>query len=316
MRSQKQCGIHILILMLTLILTKETNKTEQNKQNETKVLDSEENEKEPNQVLLPNNTNNISINQRNGESYIEVDDDEVQNIEIESIEFVEPLDLTVTEMDMILLCAFISQTALKKNYSQDIIDIAERIGEPNIKHVHDKIGFSFFNVCLTNIDNETVNKYISNLTYHNNFVWEKKFDDYIKLDKEKYQNISDVKFSIDDQIISQVVRQANEEFEKKKKEKNKNSKNSKNTINKKENINKIENNYKNDKIKNIKVVNNSIFNEIIFFFGFGFTLVIFFYVLKCMKKETKSNDDKDKNIYKDKNIDKNSKKKNKKKKVD
>ena len=311
MRSQKQCGIHILILMLTLILTKETNKTEQNKHNETKVLDSEKpNEKELNQVLLPNNTNNISINQRNGESYIEVDDDEIQNIEIESIEFVEPLDLTIQEMDMILLCAFISQTALKKNYSQDIIDIAERVGEPDIKKVHDKIGFSFFNICITNIDNETVSKYISNLTYHNNFVWEKKFDDYIKLDKEKYQNISDIKFSIDDQIISKVVKQANEEFEKKKKEKNKNTKN---TINKKENIN----NYKNSKIKNIKVVNNSIFNEIIFFFGFGFILIIFFYVLKwCRKKETKSNDDKDKNIHKDKNRDKNSKMKNKKKKVD
>ena len=311
MRSQKQCGIHILILMLTLILTKETNKTEQNKHNETKVLDSEKpNEKELNQVLLPNNTNNISINQRNGESYIEVDDDEIQNIEIESIEFVEPLDLTIPEMDMILLCAFISQTALKKNYSQDIIDIAERVGEPDIKKVHDKIGFSFFNICITDIDNETVSKYISNLTYHNNFVWEKKFDDYIKLDKEKYRNISDVKFSIDDQIISKVVKQANEEFEKKKKEKNKNTKN---TINKKENIN----NYKNSKIKNIKVVNNSIFNEIIFFFGFGLILVIFFYVLKWFrKKETKSNDDKDKNIHKDKNKDKNSKNKNKKKKVD
>jgi len=305
MKFQKLIGIDLLILILSLILSQETNQSEPNKQNETKILDSDEsNEQEKPQELIPNNsdTDNISISNKNGENYIEVDDDEIQNIEIESIEFEEPLDLSVEEMDMILLCAFISQTALKNNYSQDIRDIAERVGEPDIKKVHDKIGFSFFNVCLINIDNVTVNKYISNLTYHNNFEWEKKFDDYIKLDKDKYQKLSDVKFSFDDQIISKVIKQANEEFEKKKKNKNKNKKNN---INKKENIN----NYKSN--KNTNVINNSILNEIIFFIGFGIIMIIFFYVIHwCRKKDEKPNNDKDKNI------DKKDKKKNKKKKVD
>ena len=304
---QKLIGIDLLILILSLLLSQETNQSEPNKQNETKILHSDEsNEQEKPQELIPNNsdTDNISISNKNGENYIEVDDDEIQSIEIESIEFEEPLDLSVEEMDMILLCAFISQTALKNNYSQDIRDIAERVGEPDIKKVHDKIGFSFFNVCLINIDNVTVNKYISNLTYHNNFEWEKKFDDYIKLDKDKYQKLSDVKFSIDDQIISKVIKQANEEFEKKKKNKNKN-KNKQHNINKKENIN----NYKSNKNKN--VINNSILNEIIFFIGFGIIMIIFFYVIHwCRKKDEKPNNDKDKNI------DKKDKKKNKKKKVD
>ena len=307
MKFRKLIGIDLLILILSLILSQETNQSEPNKQNETKILDSDEsNEQEQIQELVPNNsdTDNISISNKNGENYIEVDDDEIQSIQIESIEFEEPLDLSVEEMDIILLCAFISQTALKNNYSQDIRDIAERVGEPDIKKVRDKIGFSFFNVCLINIDNVTVNKYISNLTYHNNFEWEKKFDDYIKLDKDKYQNLADVKFSIDDQIISKVVKQANEEFEKKKKNKNKN-KNKKNNINKKENIN----NYKSNKNKN--VINNSILNEIIFFIGFGIIMIIFFYVIHwCRKKDEKPNNDKDKNI------DKKDKKKNKKKKVD
>ena len=307
MKFQKLIGIDLLILILSLILSQETNQSEPNKQNETKILDSDEsNEQEKPQELIPNNsdTDNISISNKNGENYIEVDDDEIQSIEIESIEFEEPLDLSVEEMDLILLCAFISQTALKNNYSQEIREIAERVGETNIKKVHDKIGFSFFNVCLINIDNVTVNKYISNLTYHNNFEWEKKFDDYIKLDKDKYQKLSDVKFSIDDQIISKVVKQANEEFEKKKKNKNKN-KNKQHNINKKENIN----NYKSNKNKN--VINNSILNEIIFFIGFGIIMIIFFYVIHwCRKKDEKPNNDKDKNI------DKKDKKKNKKKKVD
>ena len=305
MKFRKLIGIDLLILILSLILSQETNQSEPNKQNETKILDSDEsNEQEQIQELIPNNsgTDNISISNKNGKYYIKVDDDEIQSIEIESIEFEEPLDLSVEEMDVILLCAFISQTALKNNYSQDIRDIAERVGEPDIKKVHDKIGFSFFNVCLINIDNVTVNKYISNLTYHNNFEWEKKFDDYIKLDKDKYQKLSDVKFSIDEQIISKVVKQANEEFEKKKKNKNKNKKNN---INKKENIN----NYKSNKNKN--VINNSILNEIIFFIGFGIIMIIFFYVIHwCRKKDEKPNNDKDKNI------DKKDKKKNKKKKVD
>ena len=307
MKFQKLIGIDLLILILSLLLSQETNQSEPNKQNETKILHSDEsNEQEKPQELIPNNsdTDNISISNKNGENYIEVDDDEIQSIEIESIEFEEPLDLSVEEMDLILLCAFISQTALKNNYSQEIREIAERVGEPNIKKVHDKIGFSFFNVCLINIDNVTINKYISNLTYHNNFEWEKKFDDYIKLDKDKYQKLSDVKFSIDDQIISKVIKQANEEFEKKKKNKNKN-KNKQHNINKKENIN----NYKSNKNKN--VINNSILNEIIFFIGFGIIMIIFFYVIHwCRKKDEKPNNDKDKNI------DKKDKKKNKKKKVD
>ena len=121
MKFQKLIGIDLLILILSLILSQETNQSEPNKQNETKILDSDEsNEQEQIQELIPNNsdTDNISISNKNGESYIEVDDDEIQSIEIESIEFEEPLDLSVEEMDMILLCAFISQTALKNNYSR------------------------------------------------------------------------------------------------------------------------------------------------------------------------------------------------------
>ena len=309
MKYQILIGIYTLFLMISLILSQENNKTKENEPIDIKQSDSYE--KNQTQEGIQDKSGNITINQKNGASYIEVNDDEIQNIEIESIDFIEPLDLTEDEMDMVLLCAFISQTALKQNYSEDILDIAERIGEFDIKKVKDKIGFSFFNVCISNIDNETVNKYISNLTYHNNFVWEKKFDDYIKLDKEQYKDISDIKFSIDDQIIAKVVKQSNDEFEKRKKERNKNRKTNNNRkemmkeIPKKENIN---NNKKNNK----NMVNNSIFNEIIFFFGFGLILIVFFYFIHwCRQKNPQININEDIN----KNKDKNSKNKNKKKKV-
>ena len=310
MKYQILIGIYTLFLMISLILSQKNNKTEENELDDIKKSVSYDQNQA--QEGIQDKSGNITINQRNGASYIEVNDDEIQNIEIESIDFVEPLDLTEDEMDMVLLCAFISQTALKQNYSEDILDIAERIGEFDIKKVKDKIGFSFFNVCISNIDNETVNKYISNLTYHNNFVWEKKFDDYIKLDKEQYKNISDIKFSIDDQIFAKVVRQSNEEFEKRKKERNKNRKNNNNNkmekmkeIPKKENLN---NNKKNSE----NAVNNSIFNEIIFFFGFGLILLALFYFMHwCRKKEPQIYIDNDIN----KNMDKDSKKKNKKKKT-
>jgi hypothetical protein len=221
MRCRIFFGICLLFLIFSLILCQENNNsTDEIKENDINKTDSNDQkqgeDQDQNEEDLEDNNKNITITNNNGSNYFESNDDEIQNIEIESIDFVEPLDLSESEMDMVLLCAFISQTALKQNYSQDIIDIAERIGENNIKKVHNKIGFSFFNCCLTYIDNETVSKYITNLTYHNNFVWEKKFDDYVILDKEKYKDISDVKFSIDDQIISKVVKQSNEEFEKRK----------------------------------------------------------------------------------------------------
>ena len=311
MKYQIIFRIYILFLIFSIILCLESNNSANEiKDKDVNITDSNAQEKEKVQAQDKEQEDlgeNITIANKNGSNYFESDDDEIQNIEIESIDFVEPLDLTESEMDMILLCAFISQTALKEKYSQDIIDIAERVGESNIKKVHDKIGFSFFNECLTYIDNETVSKYITNLTYHNNFEWEKKFDNYVILDKEKYKDISDIKFSIDDQIISKVVRQSNQEFEKRKMERNKNYKSKKqkqNEIPKKENANINKN------IKNKTMGNNSIINEILFFFYFGLIISVFFFVFNCCrKKNTNINN-------KDKNVEKNGKKNNKKKKED
>ena len=52
MKFQKLIGIDLLILILSLLLSQETNQSEPNKQNETKILDSDEsNEQEQIQEL-------------------------------------------------------------------------------------------------------------------------------------------------------------------------------------------------------------------------------------------------------------------------
>ena len=44
----------------------------------------------------------------------------IKSIEIESIDFQEPVELTDPEMDIILFCAYLSQQALKTKFKEDV----------------------------------------------------------------------------------------------------------------------------------------------------------------------------------------------------
>ena len=145
-------------------------------------------------------------------------DDSIKSIEIEDIDFGGPLNISDNEMDIVLLCAYLSQQALKNRYPEDIKKISENLGTTS-KSVYDKIGTDFLENCINDIDNTTVNKYISNLNYHNNFEWEKKFDEYTKLDYNKYKTLKDIKITVEQKVLLKILEQSNKEFEKRKKEK-------------------------------------------------------------------------------------------------
>ena len=308
--------------MLSAIICKEDNDREESNDNDLEIHDS----------YIKDEINNDK-NYKDSKIYLEskninISDIDMANVEIESIDFDSPIDLTDDEMDMILICVYISQYALKTKLKEDINIIAKNIGMTDTKKVYDKLGLEFSEKCIDYIEQETVNKYITNLTYHKNFVWEKEFDNFTIIDYDKYKKLSDLKFTIEQQILLKLLHQSNEEFEKRKKERNKNKaiiySNITININNKQEKQKeseniyTENNYFYENINKNENNNNqnnkeSIFLEYIvkkkkFFFYFVIALIVFGAFMYFFRRKDKQNKAKDK--------DQNKNTRKKKKKVD
>ena len=257
-------------------------------------IDNNKGKKQDNNIEISDSDEIDEIETENQESenaneYIEISEDMLKNIELESIDFGGPLDLSDFDMSLLLLCAYISHQALKNKYIESINQIAEKLNVSETKRIYDKIGAGFAQNCYEYIDDETVNKYITNLTYHNNFQWEEEFDNYTKLDINKYKTKSDLKYTIEEQILLKMIHQSNEEFEKRKRERrNNNTETSK--VNRKDISKEIpkptpkdkNNNKKNNEYSNSFEI---IIREIKFFVYFGLIILIFLFIMYCLKKK-------------------------------
>jgi hypothetical protein len=257
-------------------------------------IDNNKGEKKDNNIEISDSDEIDEIETENQESenaneYIEITEDMIKNIELESIDFGGPLALSDFDMSLLLLCAYISHQALKNRYIESINQIAEKLNVSETKRIYDKIGAGFALNCYEYIDNETVNKYITNLTYHNNFQWEEEFDNYTKLDINKYKTKSDLKYTIEEQILLKMIHQSNEEFEKRKRERSNNntetSKVDRKDISKE--VPKQTPKEKNNNKKNFEYSNSFeiIIREIKFFVYFGLIILIFLFIMYCLKKK-------------------------------
>ena len=257
-------------------------------------IDNYKGKKQDNNIEISDSDEIDEIETENQESenaneYIEISEDMLKNIELESIDFGGPLDLSDFDMSLLLLCAYISHQALKNKYIESINQIAEKLNVSETKRIYDKIGAGFAQNCYEYIDDETVNKYITNLTYHNNFQWEEEFDNYTKLDINKYKTKSDLKYTIEEQILLKMIHQSNEEFEKRKRERRNNntetSKLDRKDISKE--IPKPTPKEKNNNKKNNEYSNSFeiIIREIKFFVYFGLIILIFLFIMYCLKKK-------------------------------
>ena len=257
-------------------------------------IDNNKGEKKDNNIEISDSDEIDEIETENQDSenaneYIEISEDMLKNIELESIDFGGPLDLSDFDMSLLLLCAYISHQALKNKYIESINQIAEKLNVSETKRIYDKIGAGFAQNCYEYIDDETVNKYITNLTYHNNFQWEEEFDNYTKLDINKYKTKSDLKYTIEEQILLKMIHQSNEEFEKRKRERrNNNTETSK--VDRKDISKEVpkptpkekNNNKKNNEYSNSFEI---IIREIKFFVYFGLIILIFLFIMYCLKKK-------------------------------
>ena len=130
----------------------------------------------------------------------------------------KPFNITIDEMDKLILCSFIVQTFIKNN--KNILEEASQKYKINKTNAFaDKVGTDIFEKCSNKIDIKTVNVYLKNLTYFYNFKWEKSVDEYTKLDFSKYATDNNLNITKEQQILMNKYNRVNDIFNQKMDEK-------------------------------------------------------------------------------------------------
>ena len=108
-------------------------------------------------------------------------------IEEDDIDYSQKFNLTIDEMDKMLLCSIFIQKALSKDKDRiEALINKTNISEPNHYLVFDKIGADIFERCYKDIDIKTVRKYYYNLSSLGELDWEQNYDKYVEIEYNKY----------------------------------------------------------------------------------------------------------------------------------
>ena len=132
----------------------------------------------------------------------------------------ESFNITIDEMDKMMLCTIVSQQSTKKK-QKEIEGIVERLhltDKKIIDKVFDKVGVDIFEKCTKEVDIKLVNKYMKNLTYFHNFKWEKCYDDYNQIDYDKFKGEKDLKYTAEQKLLMHRYSKVNEIYKQKKEE--------------------------------------------------------------------------------------------------
>ena len=183
-----------LLISLLLIFCQESTKSQTPEKNDLKVEQSETNKNQ--------NSNSSNINLNNTSSGRRQRRPHPQN---------PPFNISINEMDTIMLCSMIVQEHIKTKVNE-IDAVSKRLNLTSPNQIYEKYGTDIFEKCNKNMDIKTVNTYIKNLTYFYNFKWEKSFDEYTKIDFDKYANETDLRLTMDQQILMYRYSKVNEMF--------------------------------------------------------------------------------------------------------
>ena len=135
----------------------------------------------------------------------------------DSIEELKDLNLTIDEMDTMMLCSVFIQESLRKD--KDRIEALANKTNTSDLIVFDKIGTDIFENCYKSIDILIVKKYFKNLTYLGGYEWKNEFDKFIEIDYDKYLEKNDFNLTFEQQMLSNNFSVVKELFKKKQLEK-------------------------------------------------------------------------------------------------
>ena len=123
-------------------------------------------------------------------------------------------NLTVDTIDTMIFCSIIMDEKVKK-YASKIEKLQKKLNVTTPELVSNKISVDIFEKCNQNIKIERVNKYIKNLTFVEDFYWEKYYDVISDIDFDEYKNISDLDYTTNQTLLMHHYQKAEEIFKQK-----------------------------------------------------------------------------------------------------
>ena len=123
-------------------------------------------------------------------------------------------NLTVDTIDTMIVCSIIMEEKIKK-YSSNIESLQKKLNVTTPELVSNKISVDIFEKCNQKINIEKVNKFIKNLTFINDFSWERYFDEISEINFDKYKNVSDLDYTSNQTLLMHYYQKAEEVFKQK-----------------------------------------------------------------------------------------------------
>ena len=123
-------------------------------------------------------------------------------------------NLTVDTIDTMIVCSIIMEEKIKK-YSSKIESLQKKLNVTTPELASNKISVDIFEKCNQKINIEKVNKFIKNLTFINDFSWERYFDEISEINFDKYKNVSDLDYTSNQTLLMHYYQKAEEVFKQK-----------------------------------------------------------------------------------------------------
>ena len=126
----------------------------------------------------------------------------------------KPFNISIDEIDTMIVCSIIMEEKVKK-YSSKIEKLQKKLNITTPELVVNKISADIFEKCTKLIKLEKVNYFVKNLTFINDFQWEKNFDTISEINFDKYNNESDLEYTTSQQVLMYNFQKAEEVFKQK-----------------------------------------------------------------------------------------------------
>ena len=125
-----------------------------------------------------------------------------------------PYNLTMNEMDTMMFCSIIVQETLRTKVSE-VENITKKLNLSSTNPVYEKIGTDIFEQCNKKANILLVNTFIKNLTYFNNFKWDKNFESLAQINYGKYNNKSDLILTQNQRVLMYLYQRVDVLFQQK-----------------------------------------------------------------------------------------------------
>lgn len=132
------------------------------------------------------------------------------------VEQMKEYNLTLAEMNKLLLCSVAFSTKLKME--EDKIDELKQKFNATNEQVYDKLSNEILEICFEKVDEKLVNEHFQNLTYKKVFEWKKEYEEFSNIDYSKYKERQDLALTMEQQVLAYKYHRLMDVFNQKRKD--------------------------------------------------------------------------------------------------